>query len=67
MSLLYGQLKYVLCASQHPNNIKTIETQQARQALKDIEARHRDIINLEKSIQVQIFFTTKLVTIGMMI
>lgn len=29
-----------------------IETQQARQALGDIEARHRDIINLEKSIQV---------------
>lgn len=28
-----------------------IETQQARQALGDIEARHRDIINLEKSIQ----------------
>ena len=29
-----------------------IETQQAKQALGDIEARHRDIINLEKSIQV---------------
>lgn len=28
-----------------------IETQQARQALGDIEARHRDIINLEKSIR----------------
>lgn len=28
-----------------------IETQQARQALGDIEARHRDIMNLEKSIQ----------------
>ncbi|XP_068677811.1 syntaxin-1A-like isoform X2 [Montipora foliosa] len=28
-----------------------IETQQARQALGDIEARHQDIINLEKSIQ----------------
>ena len=30
-----------------------IETQQARQALGDIEARHRDIIRLEKSIQVR--------------
>ena len=29
-----------------------IETQQAKQALGDIEARHRDIMNLEKSIQV---------------
>lgn len=28
-----------------------IETQQAKQALGDIEARHRDIMNLEKSIQ----------------
>ncbi|KAK3718962.1 hypothetical protein QZH41_017579, partial [Actinostola sp. cb2023] len=28
-----------------------IETQQAKQALGDIEARHRDIITLEKSIQ----------------
>ncbi|KXJ29073.1 syntaxin-1A [Exaiptasia diaphana] len=28
-----------------------IETQQAKQALGDIEARHRDIISLEKSIQ----------------
>lgn len=51
-SAFHKELKLALCWRVHflPVKIMT-DTQQAKQSLADIEARHEDIIKLEKSIK----------------